>query len=469
MQETLSYDVVVVGSGPGGYAAAFRAADCGLSVALVERCDTLGGVCLNVGCIPSKALLHIAELLNSQQHLSSLGITTKGQIDIHALRKHKDIIIQKLTSGLTQLAKRRKVDVFHAHARFEDANSLSINDPKSSQASQILRFQHCILATGSYPIRLPFLPDDERVFDSTGALELKHTQGKLLVIGAGIIGCEMATVYRALGMNVDVVEMQDRIMPGADQDLIKPCQKILEERGIAFLLNTQVTSVTHNSKALTVHFKDAKGCEHHTEYQAILQSIGRLPNSKDLDLEKAGIACDDKGYIETDPYTLRSSNKCVYAIGDLLAGPGLAHKATAQGRVVAEVIAGKKVHYDVRAIPSVAYTDPEVAWVGITEEEAKAQNIPVKKGVFPWMASGRALCMLQTQGLTKVLSDPKSGRLLGAGITGKHAGDLIAELTFALEMGANIEDIALTTHPHPTLAETVGLACEVSEGTITDL
>lgn len=459
---------LVIGSGPGGYAAAFRAADLGLSVVLVERYATMGGVCLNVGCIPSKALLHVAEVINDQHSLSDMGIKVgKPTLDIAKIKAHKDAIVKRLTGGLNMLAKKRNVQVVQGSARFVSDREIVVTS-ESKDATSVV-FEQCILATGSKPVKLPFLPDDPRIITSTGALDLGITKGRMLIIGGGIIGCEMATVYNALGMQVEVVEMLDQIMTGADPDLVKPFQKVLASRGVVFHTNTRVTSVKSLSKELRVSFEGNEALPDVVGYDLILQAVGRVPNSSDLDLDKAGVLLTDRGFVQADSRSLRSSQSHIFAIGDIVGDPMLAHKATAQGRVAAEIASGKNVEYDVKVIPSVAYTDPEVAWVGKTEQQCREEGLAYKKGVFPWAANGRAMCYGRDEGMTKILTDKATGRVVGAGIVGRNAGDLIAELGLAIEMDCHIEDIALTVHAHPTLAETVGLAAEVCEGTVTDL
>ena len=465
--QTVQADLLVIGSGPGGYASAFRAADLGMSVVLVERYDTLGGVCLNVGCIPSKALLHVAEIVNESQHADDFGVNLgKTSVDRAKVLAHKAGIVKKLTGGLSGLAKRRKVQVIQGNATFVDATSVKVSSESAEDIT--VTFTQCVIAAGSSSVKLPFLPQDKRIVTSTGALELPVMSGKMLIIGGGVIGCEMATVYQAMGLQVDVVEMGAQIIPGADPDVVKPCMKIMQKRGIKFHLNTTVKSV-RGEDTLEVTFSDNDTVGTNATYDLILQAVGRVPNSKALELDKAGVTCDDRGFIKVDRQTLRTSQAHIFAIGDIVGHPMLAHKATAQGRLAAEIASGKKVMYDVKTIPSVAYTDPEVAWVGLTELECEAQGIAYKKGVFPWAASGRSLCYNRTEGMTKILSCKTSGKILGASVVGRHAGDIIAELGFSVEMGAHIEDIALTVHAHPTLAETVGLAAEVVEGTITDL
>lgn len=462
------FDCIVIGSGPGGYACAFRLADLGKHVAIIEKHKTLGGVCLNVGCIPSKALLHIAGKINQQDKLAPLGINSQTYtLNIEQIKTHKNQTVQTLTQGLQMMAKQRKVTVFNGTASFLSNRSLKITHSDQAQV-KTLGFENAVIATGSKPIKLSFLPDSPRIFDSTGALELNYTKGKLLIIGGGIIGCEMATIYQAMGMSVTVVEMQPQIMSGTDTDLVKPFQQALEKKGVIFKTQTQVKSVKATEKKCEVSIL-TEGKTSQESFDAILSCVGRAPQTDQLNLECTHIQLDEHGMIQVNPETLATAEPHIHAIGDVIGNPMLAHKSTAQGHTVAEIIAGKQVIYDVRAIPGVAYTQPEVAWVGLTETEAKAKGIPYKKGVFPWKASGRALCTQAEQGLSKILSDPNTGIVLGGGIVGEHAGDLIAELTLAIEMGAHIEDIALTVHPHPTFAETIGLAAEVSEGIVTDL
>lgn len=464
--KTVQADVVVLGSGPGGYAAAFRAADLGKQVVLVERYEKIGGVCLNVGCIPSKSLLHLAEMINGNQEMAAHGIDFgKPKIDMAKVKSWKNGIIGKLTSGLQMLSKRRGVTVITGIGEFIGANQLKVN---SVATETIVEFKQAIIAAGSQSIRLPFLPEDPRIFDSTGALELANPTGKMLVIGGGIIGCEMATVYRALGAEVTVVEMLDQIMPGTDIDLVKPCQKIMSQRGIEFQLKTKVVAVKAEKKGLLVTMEGENAPQKPIYFDQILMSVGRIPNGKQIGADAAGITVDEHGFIPVDKQ-LRTNIGHIYALGDIVGNPMLAHKAHAEGHVVAEVIAGKRSYFDARCIPSVAYTDPEVAWVGKTEIELKAEGVNYGKGVFPWLASGRSQCFGRTEGLTKLLIDKKTNRIIGGGIVGRGAGDLIAEIGFAIEMGADVADIALTIHPHPTLAETIALAAEAYEGTITDL
>ena len=449
------YDLVVLGSGPGGYSAAFRAADEGKTVALIERYSNIGGVCLNVGCIPSKALLHAAELHNDIN--TAHGLVSKHSWDVQELLKNKNNIINKLTSGLSHLAKQRKVKVITGEGKFSSANSIVVG-------AETIEFKHAIIAVGSQPIMPGFIPKDPRIFDSTGALELKKTNGSFMVLGGGIIGCEMATVYQALGCDVTVVEMQPQIMPGANKDLVQPLQKLMAERGTKFMLGTKVTEVKCTKKGIAVSFDN-----HDTlVFDQMLVAIGRSPNGAKINAEAAGVNVDAHGFISVDAQ-MRTNVEHIFAIGDVVGQPMLAHKAVAEGHVAAEVIAGHRVQMDAKCIPFVAYTDPEVAWIGKTEAQLKEEKVDFDKGVFPWAASGRALCLGRTEGFTKILSDADTGRILGAGIVGRSAGDLIAEIGLAIEMGCTLEDLALTIHPHPTLSESVMMAAEMSLGTITDL
>ena len=453
--------VVVVGSGPGGYAAAFRAADLGLEVTLVERHARLGGVCLNVGCIPSKALLHAARVIAEASDAAEFGLDFgEPKIDLDKLRTWKDEVVSKLTGGLDGLAKKREVNVVHGEARFASEHSVEVGE-------ETIEFDHCIVAAGSRAAMLSDLPDDERIVDSTGALELEDIPERLLVIGGGIIGLEMASVYEALGSKVTVVEMTDQLIPGCDADLVKPLAKRVGERYEAVYLKTKVASVKANDDGIEVTFEGDDAPEPQA-FEAVLVAVGRRANGDILDIDAAGVEVNDRGEIPVDS-SRRTNVPHIYAIGDITGAPMLAHKATHEGKTAAEVIAGHDVVFEPRAIPSVAYTDPEVAWTGLTETEAVADDTDYEKAVFPWQASGRALALGRTDGLTKLLIDPKSRRILGAGIVGPNAGDLIAEVTLAIEMGADAEDIALTIHPHPTLSETIGFAAELAEGTITDL
>mgnify|MGYP001339865839 CR=1 FL=1 len=460
------HPVVVLGSGPGGYAAAFRMADLGMEVTLIERNRALGGVCLNVGCIPSKTLLHLAEMCHEVPALKDHGLDFgAAKLDQSKIIDFKEQVINKLTKGLEQLASARKVNVIHADAKFCGTHQLEL---KSKDKVEVIDFETCVIAAGSEPIKLPFIPEDERVLDSTSALELKKINGKMLIIGGGIIGCEMGTVYNAFGSDVCIVEMTNEIMPGADRDIVKPCQKTMASRGIDFRLNTKVVSVEASARGLKVEFEGANAPEKAEIYDQILVSVGRVPNGRMIDIEKAGVNLDERGFVITDEQ-LRTNQPHIYAIGDITSNPMLAHKATGEGRVVAEVIAGKRVKLDAACIPSVAYTDPEVAWVGATATELKAKGVNFKKGVFPWLANGRSLCLGRSEGKTIIYYDTDTGRVLGGGIVGKVAGDLIGVIGFAIEMGADIHDIAMTVFPHPTLVETVGQAAEMAIGEPVDL
>ena len=450
-------EVLVLGSGPGGYSAAFRAADLGKKVILVEKEATLGGVCLNVGCIPSKALLHAAKVIEEAQAMAVYGLEFgKPKIDINKLRTWKESVVKKLTGGLSLLAKQRKVECLQGEGKFTGKNELTVGQQK-------IEFQQAIIAVGSQVVRLPFLPDDPRIIDSTGALELKEVKGELLVLGGGIIGMEMATVYHALGAKITVVEAGDRIINTADADIVMPLMK-----NYKFLLKTKVTQVDAKPDGLWVTFAGEGATDKPQRYDQILSAVGRKPNGKLIGAEALGVEVTEQGFIPVDKQ-LRTNIAHIFAIGDVVGNPMLAHKAVAEGRVAAEVIAGKKHFFEPRCIPSVAYTDPEIAWVGLTETFAKEKNIPYEKAVFPWLASGRSLGQARDEGLTKLLFEPKTQRILGAGIVGPNAGELIGEIALAIEMGCEAEDIALTIHPHPTLSETIMLASEIFEGTITDL
>ncbi len=458
--------VVVLGSGPGGYTAAFRAADLGKQTVLIERYATLGGVCLNVGCIPSKALLHAAKVLDEAEDFAAQGIKFgKPEVDIDTLRGWKDSIVARLTGGLAGLAKQRKVEIVRGVGRFLDSHNLEVAGPDGS--TTVVEFQQCIIAAGSEAVNLPFIPDDPRVLDSTGALKMADVPKRLLVIGGGIIGLEMATVYHALGTKISVVEMLDALIAGADKDIVRPLQRRIAKRYEAILLKTRVTAVEAVKEGMKVSF-EGDNAPAPQVYDRLLVSVGRTPNGHKLDADKAGVVVDDRGFIRVDKQQ-RTNVSHIFAIGDIAGQPMLAHKAVHEGKVAAEVCAGKNAHFDARAIPSVAYTDPEVAWVGITEAEAKTQGIDYAKGVFPWAASGRSLALGRDEGITKLIFDPESERLLGAGIVGPNAGDLIAEAALAIEMGCDAADIELTVHPHPTLSETVAMSAEAFEGTITDL
>ncbi|MGL4813133.1 MAG: dihydrolipoyl dehydrogenase [Beijerinckiaceae bacterium] len=460
-------EIVVLGAGPGGYTAAFRAADLGKKVILIERWPTLGGVCLNVGCIPSKALLHAAKVIDESQEMGGHGISFAApQIDIDKLRGWKQSVVNKLTGGLNGLAKARKVTVVSGIGEFSSPRTITVTkDGKKT----VVGFEHCVIAAGSEPVTLPFIPhDDPRVIESTGALELDGVPKRLLVLGGGIIGLEMATVYHALGSKVTVVELMDQIIPGADRDIVMPLQKRIAAKYEKILLKTKVTAVKAEKKGLVVSFEGTDGATSTDTFDKILVAVGRKPNGKLINAAAAGVAVDERGFIAVDKQ-MRTNVPHIFAIGDIVGQPMLAHKAVHEGKVAAEAASGQKSYFDAKVIPSVAYTDPEVAWVGLTENEAKAKGMKVGKGVFPWAASGRSLSLARDEGITKVLFDESSHRILGAGIVGPNAGDLIAEAALAIEMGADATDIGATIHPHPTLSETVGMAAEMYEGTITDL
>jgi dihydrolipoamide dehydrogenase len=460
-------DVLVLGAGPGGYSAAFRAADLGLSVVLVERYPTLGGVCLNVGCIPSKALLHTAAVLEEAQSLSSHGITFgKPSIDLNGLRAYKDSVVGKLTGGLAGMAKARKVKVMTGVGEFADPHHLTVKGDNG--AAQTVKFSSAIIAAGSQSVKLPFLPQDERIVDSTGALKLSSIPKKMLIVGGGIIGLEMGTVYSALGARLDVVEMLDGLMQGADRDLVKVWEKMNAHRFDNIMLKTRTVAAHAQEDGIWVEFEGEKAPKGPQRYDLVLQAVGRSPNGKRIWAENAGVAVSDRGFIEVDRQ-MRTNVPHIYAIGDIVGQPMLAHKAVHEAHVAAEVIAGQKSFFDARVIPSVAYTDPEVAWVGLTEEQAKEQGIAIEKGLFPWAASGRAIANGRDEGFTKLLFDAQTHRILGGGIVGTHAGDLISEVALAIEMGADAVDIGKTIHPHPTLGESVGMAAEVAEGSCTDI
>lgn len=459
-------EVVVLGSGPGGYTAAFRAADLGKKVILIEKDSNLGGVCLNVGCIPSKALLHGAKVITEAEEMGHFGVKfAKPEIDLDALRGWKESVVNQLTGGLGGLAKARKVQVVNGYGKFTGPNMIEVdNDGVKTTVS----FDQCIIAAGSVPVTLPFIPhDDPRVIDSTGALELEDVPERLLVLGGGIIGLEMATVYDALGSKVTIVEFMDQLIPGAAKDIVKPLHKRIEGRYEAILTKTKVTAIEAQKKGLKVTMEGPDG-ETTDTFDKVLVAVGRKPNGKLIDADKAGVSVDERGFIAVDNQQ-RTGQPHIFAIGDVVGQPMLAHKAVHEGKVAAEVCAGHKRFFDARVIPLVAYTDPEVAWVGVTETQAKAEGIKVGKGVFPWAASGRSLSLGRSEGLTKVLFDESNERVIGAGIVGPNAGDLIAEVALAIEMGADAVDLGHTIHPHPTLSETVNFAAEMFEGTITDL
>jgi dihydrolipoamide dehydrogenase len=462
----LTTQLLVIGAGPGGYTAAFRAADLGLGVVLADRWPQLGGVCLNVGCIPSKALLHAARVIEEAESMSAHGIRfAKPEIDPLALKQWKNRIIGKLTAGLSVLAKQRKVDVIRGFVRFVSPNRAEIRAEDGSR--KIIGFEHCIIAAGSEPARIPGLPDDSRVLDSTSALDLRDVPKRLLVIGGGIIGLEMACVYDALGSEVSVVELTDTLMPGCDRDLVRPLEKRLRARYTAIQTGTRVMGVEATDAGLRVSF-DGKGAGEPQLYDRVLCAVGRVPNGKLIRAERAGVHVDERGYVPVDRQQ-RTNVPHIFAIGDIVGQPMLAHKATHEGKVAAEVAAGHKRAFDARVIPSVAYTDPEIAWAGVTEMEAQAEGRSLGKGLFPWMASGRSLALNRDEGFTKLLFDPETDRIVGGGIVGSNAGDLISEVALAIEMGAVGADIGLTIHPHPTLSETIAFAAEAYEGTLTDL
>ena len=463
----ISCEVLVLGSGPGGYTAAFRAADLGRQVVLVERYEQIGGVCLNVGCIPSKTLLHAAKIIVEAEEIEAHGISLgKPSIDLDKLREWKNGIISQLTGGLKNMAKQRNVTIVNGFGEFIDSNHLHVTD--KNEKITTIKFSNAVIAAGSRPVKLPFLPDDPRIIDSTGSLELASIPKNLLVIGGGIIGLEMATVYHALGSRINIVEMLDGLMAGADRDLVRPFQKHIAKQYDNIWLETRVTEVEALKKGLRVHFEGKNSPDKPQMYDCILSSVGRVPNGLNIGAEKAGVEVDEKGFISTDSQ-MRTNVSHIFAIGDLAGQPMLAHKASHEAKVAAEVISGMKSFFDARAVPSVAYTDPEVAWTGITEEEAKTQGIAYGKGSFPWAASGRSLSIGRTEGMTKVIFEEDSKRVIGLGIVGSNAGDLIAEGTLAIEMGCDANDIGSTIHPHPTLSETVAFAAEAYEGTITDL
>ncbi|HWK62621.1 MAG TPA: dihydrolipoyl dehydrogenase [Eoetvoesiella sp.] len=460
-------DVLVLGAGPGGYSAAFRAADLGLSVVLVERYSTLGGVCLNVGCIPSKALLHTAAVAEEAQALAAHGISFGApSINLDALRGYKDSVVGKLTGGLAGMAKARKVAVLQGVGQFADPHHLSVQTPDGK--TQTVQFKSAIIAAGSQSVKLPFLPDDPRIVDSTGALQLASVPQKMLIVGGGIIGLEMGTVYSALGARLDVVEMLSGLMQGADRDLVKVWQKMNARRFDHIMLETKTVGAEARDDGIWVSFEGQNAPKEAQRYDLVLQAVGRSPNGKKLAAEKAGVAVSDRGFIAVDKQ-MRTNVPHIFAIGDIVGQPMLAHKAVHEAHVAAEVIAGQKSYFDARVIPSVAYTDPEVAWVGLTEDDAKKEGIAVEKGLFPWAASGRAIANGRDEGFTKLLFDAQTHRIVGGGIVGTHAGDLISEVALAIEMGADAVDIGKTIHPHPTLGESVGMAAEVAEGSCTDI
>jgi dihydrolipoamide dehydrogenase len=480
-------DLLVLGAGPGGYSAAFRAADLGLKVIIVERYATLGGVCLNVGCIPSKALLHVAAVMDEVSHMADLGVDYGApKLNIDKLRTHKEKVIGKLTGGLAAMAKMRKVTTVRGYGAFVSANHVQVEETSGTAqektgAKKTIQFKNCIIAAGSQAVRLPFLPDDPRIVDSTGALALQSVPKKMLIVGGGIIGLEMGTVYSTLGARLDVVEMMDGLMQGADRDLVKVWEKMNKGRFDNIMLKTKTVGATATPEGIKVQFEGLDGTKSEGVYDLVLQAVGRTPNGKKIAADKAGVAVTDRGFINVD-IQMRTNVPHIFAIGDIVGQPMLAHKAVHEAHVAAEVIAGEQqgnkelaaAAFNARVIPSVAYTDPEVAWVGLTEDQAKAQGIKVKKGLFPWSASGRAIANGRDEGFTKLLFDdsPEAhghGKILGGGMVGTHAGDMIGEIALAIEMGADAVDIGKTIHPHPTLGESIGMAAEVAHGSCTDL
>jgi dihydrolipoamide dehydrogenase len=470
----LTCDLLVLGAGPGGYSAAFRAADLGMKVVMVERYPSLGGVCLNVGCIPSKALLHVAAVMDEVSHFESLGVSFgKPTVDLDTLRAHKSKVVGKLTGGLAAMAKMRKVTIVRGYGAFLDPHHVQVEETTGdgqdkTGKTQTIQFKQAIIAAGSQAVRLPFMPDDPRVVDSTGALGLASVPKRMLVLGGGIIGLEMGTVYSTLGARLDVVEMMDGLMQGADRDLVKVWQKMNAPRFDHIMLKTKTVGAEATKDGILVRFEGEQAPKEPQLYDLVLQAVGRSPNGKKIAAEKAGVAVSDRGFIAVDKQ-MRTNVPHIFAIGDVVGQPMLAHKAVHEAHVAAEVAAGEKAFFDARVIPSVAYTDPEVAWVGLTEDQAKAEGIAIKKGHFPWTASGRAIANGRDEGFTKLLFDASSGRILGGGIVGTHAGDMIGEVALAIEMGADAVDIGKTIHPHPTLGESIGMAAEVAHGSCTDL
>ncbi|AIY66076.1 MULTISPECIES: dihydrolipoyl dehydrogenase [Pseudoalteromonas] len=465
MSNEIKTQVVVLGGGPGGYSAAFRAADLGLDVTLIESRNTLGGVCLNVGCIPSKALLHVAKVIDDAAEMASHGVTFGApQIDLDKIRSWKESVIGQLTGGLDGMAKMRKVNVVNGYGKFTGSNTIAV---EGENGTTTVTFDNAIIAAGSQPVNLPFIPEDDRVIDSTGALELKDVPEKLLVLGGGIIGLEMGTVYRALGSQIDVVEFADQLVPAADKDVIKIYQKYVKNK-FNVMLSTKVVAVEAKEDGLYVSFEGKNAPAEAVRYDKVLVAVGRTPNGKLLDAEKAGVAVDERGFINTDKQMKTNVNH-IFAIGDIVGQPMLAHKAVHEAHVAAEVISGKKHYFDPKCIPSIAYTDPEIAWVGVTEKEAKEQGLKIETAVFPWAASGRAIASARTEGSTKLIFDKDSGRVIGGAMVGINAGEMLGEIGLAVEMGADGEDLALTIHAHPTLNESIGLAAEIFEGSITDL
>ncbi len=467
-------EMLVLGAGPGGYSAAFRSADLGMKTVLVERYAQLGGVCLNVGCIPSKALLHVAFVMDEAAHFADLGVAfDKPKVDLEKLRAHKNKVVGKLTGGLGGMAKGRKVEVLRGYGAFLDPNHLEVeltsgNGQDQTGEKKVVRFQKCIIAAGSQAVRLPFLPDDPRIVDSTGALEVPQVPKRMLVIGGGIIGLEMATVYSTLGARIEVVEMLEALMQGPDRDLVKVWDKMNAGRFDKIMLETKTVAVEAKKEGLLVKFDGKNAPKEPQLYDMILQSVGRSPNGRKIGAEKAGVIVTDRGFIPVDKQ-MRTNVPHIFAIGDIVGQPMLAHKAVHEAHVAAEAAKGEKSHFDARVIPNVAYTDPEVAWVGLTEEEAKKQGVKVGAAKFPWAASGRAIANTRDEGFTKLIFDEETHRIVGGGIVGTHAGDLISEVALAIEMGCDPADIGKTIHPHPTLGESVGMAAELFEGVCTDL
>jgi dihydrolipoamide dehydrogenase len=471
-------DLLVLGAGPGGYSAAFRAADLGMKVVLVERYPSLGGVCLNVGCIPSKALLHVAAVIDEASHFADLGVTFGApQIDRAKLLGHKNKVVAKLTGGLAAMAKMRKVTVVRGYGVFIDPHHVTVegttgDGQEKTGQSQTVRFKQCIIAAGSQAMRLPFLPDDPRIVESTGALQMPQAPKRMLIVGGGIIGLEMGTVYSTLGARLDVVEMLDGLMPGADRDLVKVWQKMNAKRFDHIMLKTKTVGAEAAAEGILVRFEGEGAPKEPQFYDLVLQAVGRSPNGNKIAAEKAGVVVGDRGFIPVD-VQMRTNVPHIFAVGDIVGQPMLAHKAVHEAHVAAEVAAGDAhARFDARVIPSVAYTDPEIAWVGLTEDDAKSRGIAVKKGLFPWTASGRAIANGRDEGFTKLLFDASPGgghRIVGGGIVGTHAGDMIGEVALAIEMGADAVDIGKTIHPHPTLGESIGMAAEVAHGSCTDL
>ena len=458
--------LVVLGAGPGGYSAAFRAADMGVETVIVDARETLGGVCLNVGCIPSKALLHVAKVMKEAKHLSAHGVSFgQPEVDLDKLRDYKDSVVGQLTKGLAGMSKMRKVKHVRGFGQFTGANSLEVKGEDGEVTT--IKFDNAIIAAGSEPVSLPFIPEDDRVIDSTGALEMKDIPEKMLVLGGGIIGLEMGTVYEALGSKIDVVEFLDQLIPAADKDIMKVFMKEYKDK-FNVMLETKVTNVEAKDDGLYVTFEGKNAPAEAVRYDKVLVAVGRKPNGGKVGADKAGVNVDERGFINVDKQ-MKTNVSNIYAIGDLVGQPMLAHKAVHEGHVAAEVIAGKKHYFDPRCIPSVAYTEPEVAWVGLTEKEAKEQGVSYETASFPWSASGRAIASDATNGLTKMIFDKESGRVIGGAMVGTNAGEMLGEIGLAIEMGADAEDVALTIHAHPTLNESIGLASEIFEGSITDM